>query len=474
MADIVRFKGFNIESDAFVEIMEMLERDVPAMRKIATTAADMMLGGGAKKAFTVVQPLIKKWIVSRKIVDTLVEKMPELSEPRAVGGFSRFLDMLAKIVAKGIITDIYESPFSYRKFIDKFVFRRLEMISEERGKQKLKNMLKNRGIGASERTAKVERDDFKQDDGSIDWDAYREAQALEIGNSRGTLKKRLMSARSVLNRQYRAMFKNPEYDFGNKRLISDDGTLALQWATRRSPKSKPNYNNQQTSKGVVFVVELKTASSRTAKAPPIGLYMQKIGDKGVDLFWTMTVKSSEATTSRNFNILERKANSNRKAISKQIRMKKLNAGIFKHPTIKNRSYDPPNMLETATIRLNGKAEDDKVETEELMKICRGLGFKESSVPKTASGNISGELVRIAKTLVAMSDEELIADQLVVMWNKMSEGELIRHLAGETRYHKAALYPLVERWYSDSGLRRKMSRMPINQLSKWVKEEIYKN
>jgi len=145
--EVVRFKGFNLESDAFTEAMEMLERDRSAMSKIATSAADMMLGGGAKRAFIVVKPLVKKWVIADNVVEKLVKKVPELQEPLTIGGFAPFADMLAKIIAKGLITDIYESPFTYRKFIDPVIFKEFEKISEERGKQKLMNMLRNRGIG---------------------------------------------------------------------------------------------------------------------------------------------------------------------------------------------------------------------------------------------------------------------------------------------------------------------------------------
>jgi predicted transcriptional regulator len=144
-AEIVKFKGFNLESDAFTESMGILERDRSHYAKIVNTAADMMLGGGAKRALIVVAPLARKWLMSGGNLEKLLDRVPELSEPAMIGG-SRFIDMMGKIIAKGIITDIYESPYSYRRVIEPEIFAEFEKISQERGRQKLRNMLERRGI----------------------------------------------------------------------------------------------------------------------------------------------------------------------------------------------------------------------------------------------------------------------------------------------------------------------------------------
>lgn len=109
---------------------------------------------------------------------------------------------------------------------------------------------------AKELVAVVREEDFKREDGTTDWDAYKEAQAMEVGNNRAKLKRQLMDARSSLKSSYKAMFKNPVVDFRNKRILSDDGTLAIQWVVRRHPNRPPSYNNQQTSVGAVFVIEM--------------------------------------------------------------------------------------------------------------------------------------------------------------------------------------------------------------------------
>ena len=109
---------------------------------------------------------------------------------------------------------------------------------------------------ASRRTSAVREDDFTQDDGSVDWNAYKEAQSLEIADNKSKLRKRLMEGRSVLRREYKALFKAPVFDFRNQRLVSDDGTMALQWMTRPHPNQEPSYNNQQTSVGTVSLVKV--------------------------------------------------------------------------------------------------------------------------------------------------------------------------------------------------------------------------
>jgi len=102
----------------------------------------------------------------------------------------------------------------------------------------------------------VSKDDFRMDNGDIDWDAYNEALSLALGNDKAALKKRLLSARSCLKKPFLDKFKKKIYDFENKRMTSDDGSMALQWLTRLSPHAPPSYDNQQTTVGKVTVVDM--------------------------------------------------------------------------------------------------------------------------------------------------------------------------------------------------------------------------
>ena len=84
-----------------------------------------------------------------------------------------------------------------------------------------------------------------------------EDRARAIGESRVLLLRRLKEARLVLNTPGREGFQKLIFDFANKRLISDDGTLALQLLVRRFPNEPVGYENQQTSTGVVILAAIK-------------------------------------------------------------------------------------------------------------------------------------------------------------------------------------------------------------------------
>ena len=85
--------------------------------------------------------------------------------------------------------------------------------------------------------------------------------------------------------------------------------------------------------------------------------------------------------------------------------------------------------------------------------------------------LASELVKLARVLVAMGDEEFIADQLVNAWEASNEREMIRHLASETAYSAAELKPLVYKWYGDVRLRTKMERASTTEFERWILSEL---
>lgn len=86
----------------------------------------------------------------------------------------------------------------------------------------------------------------------------KEEQALAVSNSRTLLRKRINSAKTMLIKEYRLLFgKGASFDFDNKRIVSSDGKLALQWMLRDRPDQPESYRNQQTNQGVVRLVKLK-------------------------------------------------------------------------------------------------------------------------------------------------------------------------------------------------------------------------
>ena len=86
-----------------------------------------------------------------------------------------------------------------------------------------------------------------------------EMQASVVGSTRKLLKQRLREAYAVLTAGYKKKFTQFRFEFENNRVLSDDGTIALQWRLRAHPDQPPSYNNQQTSRGLVFVVNVDNA-----------------------------------------------------------------------------------------------------------------------------------------------------------------------------------------------------------------------
>jgi len=86
----------------------------------------------------------------------------------------------------------------------------------------------------------------------------KERLALECVSTPAKLRKRLNEARSRLADWIRPRFRNATLDVANKRLLSEDGKVALQWQLRRKPEEPESYENQQTNTGMVYCVDVTT------------------------------------------------------------------------------------------------------------------------------------------------------------------------------------------------------------------------
>ena len=91
-------------------------------------------------------------------------------------------------------------------------------------------------------------------------DFIKKAEA--IGKKKGLLKLRLNTERGRLAKEYRQKFGQGTLDFDNKRLVSDDGTLALQWS-----------NDGKTNRGTVTLTKNAAPVEKTTEPtiPPVSL-----------------------------------------------------------------------------------------------------------------------------------------------------------------------------------------------------------
>jgi hypothetical protein len=79
--------------------------------------------------------------------------------------------------------------------------------------------------------------------------------AAAVGANRVSLRKRFMEAKSVLlSRELSRLFTGAKLDFENKRFVGKG--YALQWLPRWKPDQPESYENQQTNRGIVFLVRL--------------------------------------------------------------------------------------------------------------------------------------------------------------------------------------------------------------------------
>jgi hypothetical protein len=97
-----------------------------------------------------------------------------------------------------------------------------------------------------------------------------EFDALCLSLDKKRLRKRLSEAKSVLLPEYRKLFRPGIFKANERALYSEGLRYRLQWQTRRYPDAPESYENQQTSIGAVYLVELpihlKTAPTKQRRA----------------------------------------------------------------------------------------------------------------------------------------------------------------------------------------------------------------
>jgi hypothetical protein len=88
--------------------------------------------------------------------------------------------------------------------------------------------------------------------------SHAEYEALCLSLDKTRLRKRLNEAKASLQMRYRKMFKPGIFKPAERALYSDNPFgYRLQWQTRRDPEAPESYENQQTTTGAVYLVELE-------------------------------------------------------------------------------------------------------------------------------------------------------------------------------------------------------------------------
>lgn len=161
---IQRIPNLSIESDAVVLLLDMLESNHSAAKKIYSKAWDALAGGGKKKAQTVLTPLTTKFVEQNW--DEFVEQFSEMHSFDFNDARSR--KMVGKVMAAGLLNDMVDMPMKYAKYLSPQAKKEMEEAITERGKQKLETMLKNKGL-VSSKVAADEREIRRATDCFVDF-----------------------------------------------------------------------------------------------------------------------------------------------------------------------------------------------------------------------------------------------------------------------------------------------------------------
>lgn len=83
-----------------------------------------------------------------------------------------------------------------------------------------------------------------------------ERRANIVGSDRKLLLRELRESRALLIKELRVLFNQYQYQFAERRLVSKtDPRITLQWQTRLNPSAPESYENQQTNRGIVKLVQ---------------------------------------------------------------------------------------------------------------------------------------------------------------------------------------------------------------------------
>lgn len=142
-ATIVRIPGFSIESDAFVFLIDKLEKDHSLASKIYNKAWDIILTGRKDNAKLVILPDAQKFItkVWEDYSEFVIKKID-----RYMFLNTEFKSMSAKILAAGIVNELVNDPNHYKKFLSTKAQKEVEDYVVNRGKSKFVTMLQNKGF----------------------------------------------------------------------------------------------------------------------------------------------------------------------------------------------------------------------------------------------------------------------------------------------------------------------------------------
>jgi hypothetical protein len=163
-ATITSIPQFNLESDAYIAMFNMLKNNSKFKKVVGTSLLAYMSGGNPKNILTTLRGMLAKGIVTNKLingtVDVLNKRSPRISVSSQQASTPKIIDQFSGVLAAGLLFDFRENTVDTAKMTgDKNVVNAASDFSVNRGKEKFKTMMGNKFESISE-SKKVDWKDF--------------------------------------------------------------------------------------------------------------------------------------------------------------------------------------------------------------------------------------------------------------------------------------------------------------------------
>lgn len=148
-SEITRLKNFNQESDVFIMVMDLLEKDKSSAERIINLMASAFTGDGLTKSIRdEVKAEFIKFLknLSQHEKDEFMKEIKKIIfNPWLTFENEEFINKVALISTFGLYNELNENPEVYRDFLSDTHNKEMEDRKVQRGKEKFASMMGSRG-----------------------------------------------------------------------------------------------------------------------------------------------------------------------------------------------------------------------------------------------------------------------------------------------------------------------------------------
>lgn len=148
-ATITSIPQFNLESDAYIAMLNMLKNNSKFKKIIGTSLLAYMSGGNPKNILTSLRGMLARGVVTNKLINGTVtvlnKRTPRISVSSQQASTPKIIDQFSGVLAAGLLFDFRENTIDMAKLSgDKNVINTANDFSANRGKEKFKTMMGNK------------------------------------------------------------------------------------------------------------------------------------------------------------------------------------------------------------------------------------------------------------------------------------------------------------------------------------------